>query len=158
MKTLLRIWAFFWKELRTVLRQKRLLGTLVLGPFLILLLFGLGFKGGQPPIRALLVAPTDPTARQEVDTLRQQLPPESWQIVDLTADEAAARAALQRGEVEAVVLLPSDPLAEVTAGQPAMVTILVNQIDPLRRAQADDHDIGIFQSRGHHFPALVNGS
>ncbi|HEY3111959.1 MAG TPA: ABC transporter permease [Chloroflexota bacterium] len=137
MKGLLRTWAFFWKELRTVLRQKRLLGTLVLGPFLILLLFGLGFKGGQPPIRALLVAPADPAARQDVEQLRRQLPPESWQIVDLTADEATARAALERGEVDAVILLPEDPLGDVTTGQAARVTVLVNQIDPVRRAWTD---------------------
>jgi ABC-2 type transport system permease protein len=137
MKGLLRTWAFFWKELRTVLRQKRLLGTLVLGPFLILLLFGLGFKGGQPPIRTLLVAPDDPAARQDVDQLREQLPPESWQVVDVTADEAAARAALAGGAVDAVVLLPRDPLADVASGQAAQVTVLVNQIDPVRRAWTD---------------------
>jgi ABC-2 type transport system permease protein len=137
MKGLLRTWAFFWKELRTVLRQKRLLGTLVLGPFLILLLFGLGFKGGQPPIRTLLVAAEDPGSRQDVEQLREQLPRESWEVVDVTADEAAARAALERRDVDAVVLLPKDPLADVTGGQAAQVTVLVNQIDPVRRAWTD---------------------
>ena len=35
------------------------------------------------------------------------------------------------------MLLPQDPLADVTGGQPARVTILVNEIDPLRRAWMD---------------------
>src|SRR5262249_18959462 len=55
----------------------------------------------------------------------------------VTADEAAARAALAREEVDAVVLLPRDPYSDVTGGQPAQVTILVNQIDPVRPAWID---------------------
>ena len=44
----IRTLGFFTKEIVGVLRQPRLIASLVLGPFLILLLFGLGFRGGHP--------------------------------------------------------------------------------------------------------------
>jgi len=44
MSSLIRIGAFARKEMTEILRQPRLLLTLILGPFLILLLFGIGYK------------------------------------------------------------------------------------------------------------------
>src|ERR671933_623761 len=51
--------AFVGKELTAVRRQPRLLLSLVLGPFLILLLFGLGYQATQRDIRTIVVFPQD---------------------------------------------------------------------------------------------------
>ncbi len=45
MKLIIRLLAFFGKELNEIRRQPRLLLSLLVGPFLILLLFGLGYRG-----------------------------------------------------------------------------------------------------------------
>ena len=45
---LIRSSAFVGKEIFAILRQPMLILTLVLGPFLILLLFGLGFRNDPP--------------------------------------------------------------------------------------------------------------
>src|SRR5207302_1488311 len=86
----------------TIFRQKRLVGTLVLGPFLILLLFGVGFKGGQVPIRTIVVVPGG-LAAQEVDRYRQAFGTGTFQIADVTQDLNAARAQRDRHQVRADV-------------------------------------------------------
>ena len=56
MRSLTRSLAFLRKELVSVWRQPRLIATLVLGPFLILFLFGLGYQEMPEPFRTVLVA------------------------------------------------------------------------------------------------------
>ena len=53
-KILIRTSSFLRKEVFEVLRQPRLLLTLIVGPFLILLIFGLGFIGGLGVIISFL--------------------------------------------------------------------------------------------------------
>ena len=55
---IIRVSAFISKELVEILRQTRLLLVLVLGPFLILLLFGLGFRNEARVLRTLFVVPS----------------------------------------------------------------------------------------------------
>lgn len=135
MKELIRIWAFALKEVRTVFRQKRLLGTLVLGPFFILLLFGVGFRGGQVPIRTIVVVP--PQASQDVDQYRREFGTGTFEIVGVTQDKAAAQAALDARQIDAVVVLPSDAFTAIYGGHPARIDVLVNEIDPVKRAWVD---------------------
>lgn len=44
-KPIIRLLSFFGKEVREIGRQPRLILSLILGPFLILLLFGIGYQG-----------------------------------------------------------------------------------------------------------------
>jgi ABC-2 type transport system permease protein len=134
-KELIRIWAFALKELRTVFRQKRLLGTLVLGPFLVLLLFGVGFRGGQIPIRTILVVP--PEAGAEVEQYRDTFGTGTFNVLAVTVDRDAAQSALDARQVDAVVALPPDAFDASYGGKQAPIEVLVNEIDPVRRAWVD---------------------
>src|SRR5437868_14517401 len=58
LKGLTRTFAVVGKEILVVLRRPSALATLVIGPIVILAVFGLSFVG-QPPIRAMLVVPAD---------------------------------------------------------------------------------------------------
>ena len=62
-RRLVPVLALAWKEIKEVIRQPRLLVVLILGPFLILGLFGLGYRSSPPPLRTLLdfwiVIPSD---------------------------------------------------------------------------------------------------
>ena len=49
--------AFLMKETTVALKQPRLIVGLIVGPFLLLLLFGLGFTGKREPFEAVLVVP-----------------------------------------------------------------------------------------------------
>ena len=51
----IRIFAFVRKEMISILRQPRLIFSLILGPFLILLLFGIGYRDTPRILRTLFV-------------------------------------------------------------------------------------------------------
>src|SRR5581483_11948561 len=59
-KGLIRVSSFFFKEIWAALRQPRLIFSVVLGPFLILAAFGVGYKGQTPELATTLVVPNDP--------------------------------------------------------------------------------------------------
>jgi ABC-2 type transport system permease protein len=69
-KFLIRISSFISKELTEILRQPRLILTLVLGPFLIMFLFGLGYPEQNRTLRTTFVAedPADLEGNMELFT------------------------------------------------------------------------------------------
>ena len=67
--SLIRISAFLRKEIVEILRQPRLVLTLILGPFLILLLFGLGYYVQAQPVRAIFVIEPGSPVRQVMDDI-----------------------------------------------------------------------------------------
>src|SRR6476659_5111928 len=97
--------AFVRKELVEIVRQPRLLGLLVVGPFALLLLFGAGYGHDDLRMRTEFVGPAGSFYEQAVadyhDTLDEYVRPAGF-----TSDEAAARADLERGDVDAVVVFP----------------------------------------------------
>src|SRR5436305_4352535 len=62
--------SFVGKELTEVRRQPRLLLTLVLGPFLILFLFGIGYAANPQDIRTVVVLPSDSPLAGQTDQYR----------------------------------------------------------------------------------------
>ena len=64
---LVRVTSFLQKEIFAILRQPRLIFTLILGPFLILLIFGLGFESTQIPMETLFVVPEESNLRPLVE-------------------------------------------------------------------------------------------
>ncbi|MFN2167374.1 MAG: hypothetical protein ACK2U9_14050, partial [Anaerolineae bacterium] len=90
LRFLIRTSAFVRKEMAEILRQPRLVITLVLGPFLILLLFGLGYSAQPVPLRTLFVVPKDsilrPYLRDNADTFIKQLV-----YAGMTTDEDQAK-------------------------------------------------------------------
>jgi ABC-2 type transport system permease protein len=130
-RALIRIWAFVGKEIAEVLRQPLLVLTLIVAPFLILLLFGLGFRGDTEPFRAQVVMAEDSPLRSRMPELMKPLEP-IMRLHGVTPDEGQARALLRDGEVDLVIIAPEDPLASVQANRRAPVTFLHNEIDPFR--------------------------
>jgi ABC-2 type transport system permease protein len=127
-KSTVRTLAFFGKEFNEIRRQPRLVLSLLLGPFVILLLFGVGYQGGQPTLRTAIVLPDNAMAVNE-DYLRQ-LTGANFQIVSLGNNADEARALLQRGEVDVVQIFPADMEERVLSGQQAAVEFTYNEINP----------------------------
>lgn len=127
---LVRLLSFFFKELNEVRRQPRLVLSLLLGPSLVLLLFGAGYQGGQPNLRAAFVVPPDLTAELPLDQLKA-LVGTNFEIVSVGEDREAALAALRRGEVDVVQIFPSGIEEQVRSGEQATVEFTSNAINPL---------------------------
>ena len=124
------------KELVEIIRQPRLLALLVVGPFALLLLFGAGYKNDDLRMRTEFVGPAgsfyEDAINQYQDVLERFVEPAGF-----TADEAAARADLARGDVDAIVVFPPDPLASVLSGKRAEVVVLHDKLDPIQQAAVE---------------------
>ena len=124
-----RTMAFFRKDLFEVLRQPRLLLTLVLGPFLILLIFGVGYAPEPPTLRTIVVVPPGSGLESRSEELAAALG-NRIVLTEMTNDEAAAREHLAAGEADVLVVVPANAAEMVRANQQAAIEIYHNQIDP----------------------------
>jgi ABC-2 type transport system permease protein len=140
-KKLTRILAIVGKELISVVRRPGALLSLVLGPFLIMAIFGLGYSGFRRPLNTIVVVP--PQAGLPTDkSAYAQVAGEALQIVDVVPDEASAMARLQRQEVDVVVVAPGDIQQRFKSGQRTPIILRVNATDPVEGSYA------IFLARG----------
>jgi ABC-2 type transport system permease protein len=135
LKTLNRILAVVGKELVEVLRRPGIIASLVLGPFLVLAVFGLGYHGFKAEMEAIIVAPddaslpTDPAAYSDFQT-------RGITVTEVTSDEAAARAKLAAEAVDLVIIAPSDARARFEAGEQSEMQVVMNLTDPVQAGYA----------------------
>ena len=125
--------AFLGREIFAVLRQPMLILTLVLGPFLILLLFGLGFNNQAQPLRTLFVIDDENSElaqnlEETVSTLGPQLIYEG-----ITTDKAKAVEKLLRREIDLIAEVPAHAEELIRNNQPAVITLLHYEIDPMQK-------------------------
>ena len=131
-----RLLAFIGKELVEVVRRPGAIVSLVIGPFLIMAIFGAGYSGFKRPLQTVIVVPpesgltTDPEAYQSVDA-------PGFQIVAVTADRASAEADLQDRKIDLVVVAPTDIAAAFEGGRQSEIIIEYNLIDPVQAAYTD---------------------
>src|SRR5215210_3055280 len=107
LRSVIRTIGFLSKEVLGVARQPRLIASLVLGPFVILLLFGLGFRGQQPEFNTTLVVPNDPRFSADQEAYRAGFAG-VFKLQEVTRDEAYARQRLTDRKTDVVVIVPSD--------------------------------------------------
>jgi ABC-2 type transport system permease protein len=114
-----------------ILRQPRLLASLVLGPFLILLIFGLGYRNQARALRTVFVVPEDGALAQQIEENAQTLGP---QLIyeGVTTDEAAALQALREGKIDLVAVTPEDAFEKIRASEQAVFTLYHHEIDPFQ--------------------------
>ena len=130
-KMLVRIMAVVGKEITEVFRRPGAVLSLVLGPFLILAIFGAGYQGTKKDLRAILVIDPSSTLPKDAATYENDLNLRGMRIIDVTPDRAAAEGRLRAGEVDVVVVLPADPMAEIESGKQATIDVVINLVDPV---------------------------
>jgi ABC-2 type transport system permease protein len=127
----IRSMAFVRKELVTVWRQPRLMATLVIGPFLILLLFGLGYRETPEPFETLFVVGQDQGAiSADLEQLDEAFAG-GIEPVGTSDDPTEATRRLSEGEVDLVVIAPEDPTDSFSRGEHAEFSVVHSQIDPV---------------------------
>ncbi|NLG98256.1 MAG: ABC transporter permease [Chloroflexi bacterium] len=129
---IIRTSSFIMKELREILRQTRLMLALVLGPFLILLLFGLGFRNEARVLRTMFVVPKeDQSVREQVQTYATTLGPQ-LDFRGVTDNEGDALALLSTGAVDAVAVIPGDVENKIRNSEQPVVHLYHREIDPFQ--------------------------
>jgi len=129
-KSIIHLMAFFAKEVNEVVRQPRLLLSLILGPFLVLLLFGLGYRGGLPNFRVALVVPPNSISPDQVAALEAAIST-NFTLVSTDSDEAVALSRLHSGEVDLVEILPVGIEDNIAAGQQSTVRFEYSEVNPI---------------------------
>jgi ABC-2 type transport system permease protein len=128
----IRSFAFVRKEVVEIVRQPRLVALLVLGPFLLLLLFGSGYAETDIQLRAVFVGPEGSIYDDVLDTYEDELS-EYIDSKGLVPTEAEGRRMLEDGDVDVVVIFPEEPERTVMQGERAVIGILHDEIDPIQQ-------------------------
>jgi ABC-2 type transport system permease protein len=125
-----RVFAFVGKELIETVRRPGAILSLILGPFLIMAIFGLGYSGIHRPLETVIVTSSSSKLPTEVDTY-QELAGPAIHVAEVSQDRQAAEAALRAGTVDVVIVTPDDPSATFQAGKQSVVEVLVDAVDPV---------------------------
>lgn len=128
-RSITQVLALFTKEASEVFRQPRLILSLILGPFLVLLLFGLGFTGGLPHFRIALVVPPNSVSPDQLNQLKSAILAD-FSIVSTDSNLAGAEAKLRNGQVDIVEVLPADFAKNAQQGKQSKVIFEYSQVDP----------------------------
>jgi ABC-2 type transport system permease protein len=129
-KTLTRILAIVGKELVSILRRPGALISLVLGPFLIMAIFGVGYSGYRRALDTIVVLPPDSGLPTDVQTY-QEVAGEGLLVAEVTSDEGDAMDKLNRQVVDVVVVAPADAKATFESGHRTQIDVRVNLTDPM---------------------------
>lgn len=135
LKSMGRILAQVRKELIQVRRRPGAFFSLVLGPFLIMAVFGLGFTGTRNPLATAIVIP--PGLNMSTDAAHyQQLVGPALSVVSVTSSADQPLADLAAQKLDLVVVAPADARAQITNGKQATIAVYINQLDPISAAYA----------------------
>src|SRR5512135_1384186 len=120
---IIRASSFFRKEIFEILRQPRLVATLVAGPFLILFIFGIGYRAQSRTLRTLFVVqPNSAIAAQDI----QQYGKSTGSVLiyaGVTDNQNEALDRLHRGQVDLVIVEPGDAASTIKNNQQAVFTL-----------------------------------
>ena len=126
----IRLMAFVGKEIIETLRRPGAILSLVLGPFLIMAVFGLGYSGVKRPLETVIVAPASSGLPTDIATY-QDLAGGGLHIAEVTQDRAAAEARLRAGTADVVIIAPADPEEQFRAGQQSVIEVAIDAVDPV---------------------------
>src|SRR5919202_699043 len=127
LKSWTRTTSFIGKEVIEVVRRPGALFSLILGPFLIMGLFGIGYSGQYRPLDTIIVVPQTANLPRDASFYKQYVG-ESVNVVEVTDDVASARSRLQREAVDLLVIAPANVEQSFVNGQQANIGIEYNEL------------------------------
>lgn len=130
-----RLLAFLGKEIIETVRRPGALFSLVIGPFLIMAIFGLGYDGYRNPLLTVVVAPPETGLPQDPAEYRD-VAGDALLVTEVTADRQAAETKLANQEISVVIIAPGDAEEQFRAGEQSVIDVEVNIVDPVEAAYA----------------------
>jgi ABC-2 type transport system permease protein len=131
LKSWTRTTSFVGKEVIEVVRRPGALFSLILGPFLIMGLFGVGYSGQYRPLETVIVVAGNPNLPRDPN-FYQQFGGPSVHIAAVTDDVDTAREQLRRQQIDLLVIAPQNVEQAFLQGQQSSVGIEYNELDPVR--------------------------
>lgn len=136
LKLFARLLAVTRKELIETIRRPGAILSLILGPFLIMAVFGIGYSGIRRPLDTVLVIPRESGLSQDAGQY-QDLAGAGFTIRGLTDDPKAAEAMLRAQAIDLVVIAPPDLEQQFRAGRQALLQVEYNTVDPVQANYAE---------------------
>jgi ABC-2 type transport system permease protein len=134
-KSVVRIWAQVRKELIQVRRRPGAFFSLVLGPFLIMAVFGLGYTGTRRALDTAIVIP--PNVGLPTDaSYYQGLAGPALNIVEVSATPEEPLASLAAQTLDMVVVAPANAVQTFQSGQQSTIQVSINEVDPVAAGYA----------------------
>src|SRR5512140_2669323 len=130
-KFLIRISAFLGKELTEIFRQPKLILTLVLGPFLIMFLFGLAYPDQNRILKTTFVAADPVSFQKEMDVFDKSFKSKTFDYV-VESDKEKALAKLALNQTDLVIVVPDISLETIPNNQQAEFLVYHNEVDPFQ--------------------------
>lgn len=134
-KAAVRVLSVVGKEIIEVFRRPRAVLSLVLGPFLILAVFGAGYGGFRKDLQTLIVVESGSPLPTDVQTY-QDLNVRGLAMVGVVDTRQAGEQRLRAGDVDLVIIPPADPMASIENGEQADLTVEMNLTDPVEASYA----------------------
>ncbi|MEX2547469.1 MAG: ABC transporter permease [Chloroflexota bacterium] len=135
-KSFIRVSAQVRKELVQVRRRPGAFFSLVLGPFLIMAVFGLGYTGVHRPLETVIVVPDDLNLPRDTAFYSTIVGP-AVHVREVTTNAGPARDALAANVLDLVLVAPADAAQTFRSGRQARIQIYLNEVDPVATAYAD---------------------
>jgi ABC-2 type transport system permease protein len=129
MRTITQVLSFTLKEIQEIVRQPRLVLSLILGPFLVLLIFGLSYSGELPTFNVAVVAPPGSLSDEQMAQLEESVGG-NLGLVAIDPDEATAMERLRQGEADLVEVLPAGIDENLRAGRKSTVKFVYTVTNP----------------------------
>jgi len=134
LQTITRLLAFIGKELIEVRRRPGAIISLILGPFLIMSVFGLGYNGYRRPLQTIIVIP--PQSGLPSDLSRYRDVAVGMDILQIAPDAAAPLQRLRSRELDAVIVAPPNLEQQFRSGAQSVIEVHINVTDPVQQAYA----------------------
>jgi ABC-2 type transport system permease protein len=135
LKLATRIWALVGKEWLQIIRRPGALVTLVFAPFAVMALFGVGYTGERRPLNTAVIVSAGSGVPTDIETYREVGGP-AVNVVSVGPDLDGARASLRSGQLDLIVIVPSDAQERFLRGEQAVIRVEQDRVDPLREAYA----------------------
>ncbi len=128
-RTLFRISSYLKKEFLELFRQPRLIFGLILAPFLILLLVGLGYQDEPREYRTLFVVPEGTRARKFLSGVAENLNAQ-LNFQGFAEDLDQAQEQLINNETDLVIAVEDNPRQQIAAGERVWLIFYHQTVDP----------------------------
>jgi ABC-2 type transport system permease protein len=129
-RSIVRMASFTGKELREVLRRPGVLLSLIVGPFAIMFVFGLGYSGYRDPFRTEIVIPAEANFPRDAEYY-ESLAPGRLEVVGVSDDGEAAEERLRAGHTDLLIVAPENASTELREGRQTTIRVAWNEVDPV---------------------------
>lgn len=129
LRSIIRVSAYITKEISELIRQPRLLFGLILTPFLILFLVGIGFRDEAREFQTLFVVPQNETLRDFITEEAKNVSPQMI-YEGMTEDLDQALQRLKQGEVDLVISVQGNPRENLEEDEQTWMVFYHDEIEP----------------------------